>query len=288
MKIRRILTNNAAVVLDENDQEQIVCGKGIAYKKRPGDELDEALINQTFVLQPDSKLKMQLEQLLMDIPLEYVVLANDIVKMVKVAMDIKISDSLIISLADHIYGVMKRLEEGYGIPNGLIWEIKRFYEKEFEIGMLAKEMIEQKLDVKLAIDEAAYIAMHIVNSETDNSTMDETIKITKIMQDILKIVRLYFNVEFDEDSGYYYRFIMHLKYFARRILRHEELANEDNNDLAQIVFAKYQSANACAQKIASFLAETLNYHISDEEKMYITIHIHNAISKGIKKAGDKV
>lgn len=54
MKIRRILTNNAAVVLDENDQEQIVCGKGIAYKKRPGDELDEALINQTFVLQPDS------------------------------------------------------------------------------------------------------------------------------------------------------------------------------------------------------------------------------------------
>lgn len=29
MRICRILTNNALVVLDENGKEQIVCGKGI-------------------------------------------------------------------------------------------------------------------------------------------------------------------------------------------------------------------------------------------------------------------
>ncbi|MCI5774122.1 MAG: PRD domain-containing protein [Erysipelotrichaceae bacterium] len=282
------MTNNAVVVLNEKGHEQIICGKGIAFKKHAGDVIDETLINQTFVLQPDSELTSQLEQLLTDIPLEYVVLANDIVKMVKVAMSIKISDTLIISLADHIYGVMKRLKDGYGIPNGLTWEIKRFYEKEYEIGILAKEMIEQKLKVVLPIDEAAYIAMHIVNSETENSTIEETLKITKIIQDILKIVRLDYNVEFDEDSGYYYRFIMHLKYFARRILRHEELLNEENNDLAEIVFAKYQRATACMQKIERFLIDSLNYHISKEEKMYITIHIHNAISKGIKKDGEKI
>ena len=32
MRICRILTNNALVVLDEKGKEQIVCGKGIGYK----------------------------------------------------------------------------------------------------------------------------------------------------------------------------------------------------------------------------------------------------------------
>ena len=37
-------------------------------------------------------------------------------------------------------------------------------------------------------------------------------KITKIMQEILNIVRYNFKISFDEDSVYYYRFISHLKF----------------------------------------------------------------------------
>lgn len=51
MIIKRILTNNAVVIDDENQQEKIVCGKGIAFKKRPGMEIDEISINQTFILE---------------------------------------------------------------------------------------------------------------------------------------------------------------------------------------------------------------------------------------------
>ncbi len=36
MRINRILTNNAVVVTNENGNDQIVCGKEIAYKKRSG------------------------------------------------------------------------------------------------------------------------------------------------------------------------------------------------------------------------------------------------------------
>ena len=127
MKINRILTNNAVVIMNENGNEQIVCGKGIAYKKKPGEEIDESLINQTFVLMPDSNLSKQLEQLLTDIPLEYVCLSNDIVKMVEVTMGTQLSGSLVISLADHIYETMRRYRENILISNGLIWEIQRFY-----------------------------------------------------------------------------------------------------------------------------------------------------------------
>ena len=34
MRIDRILNNNVVIIKDENGEEQVVCGKGIAYKKK--------------------------------------------------------------------------------------------------------------------------------------------------------------------------------------------------------------------------------------------------------------
>lgn len=70
MIIQRILTNNALITLDDEGKEQIVCGKGIGYKKHIGDEIDQAMINKVFIL-ARSTLTKQLEQLLCDIPLEF-------------------------------------------------------------------------------------------------------------------------------------------------------------------------------------------------------------------------
>lgn len=283
MKIRRILTNNAIITLNEKGAEQIICGKGIAYKKRCGDEIDDFLIDKTFILMPDSKLQKQLEQLLSDIPLEYVELSYDIVKMARLAMNVALSDSLVISLADHLFETVRRFREGVNISNGLAWEIRRFYEREYEVGLLALDMVEKKLEVALPKDEAAYIAMHIVNAESDNSTMEETFRQTRLIGDITRIVRMFFGIDFDENSGYYYRFITHLNYFVRRILRGETYSDTTNQELTDIIFEKYQKAYQCAGRIGDFVADKLHYRISDEEKMYITIHIQLVVSKAGRK-----
>lgn len=57
MRIRRILTNNALVVLDEKGKEQIVCGKGIGYKKRPGDNVDDKLVETVYVKEGDQSFE---------------------------------------------------------------------------------------------------------------------------------------------------------------------------------------------------------------------------------------
>ena len=51
MRIDRILNNNVVIIKDENGEEQVVCGKGIAYKKKAGDLLSEKLINKVFVFE---------------------------------------------------------------------------------------------------------------------------------------------------------------------------------------------------------------------------------------------
>ena len=70
----------------------------------------------------------------------------------------------------------------------MLWDIKRFYEEEFRLGKKALDMIRERFKVDLPEDEAAAIALHIVNAEMDESDLTQTMKVTKIMQEISDIV----------------------------------------------------------------------------------------------------
>lgn len=283
MKILRILTNNALVTLDANGKEQIVCGKGIGYKKKTGDSVEIERIDKVYVVAAEGKIRSQLEQLLTEIPVEYVELAHSIVAMAKLTLNLELSDTLTISLADHLYQTMVRFREGVEIANSLSWEIRQYYEKEFEAGLLALDMVEERFQVRLPEAEAAYIAMHIVNAEASDSSMEETYRITKVIQDIVHIVRIYFKVEFDPHSSYYYRFITHLKYFARRMLRQEQFAETSSEDLAEIIFEKYKKPYLCALRVGEYLKKQNHYQLTVEETMYLTIHIQLVVNKGSVK-----
>ncbi len=288
MRIQRILTNNALVVLDEKKREKIVCGKGIGFKKRAGDDLDPTLVEKTYTPAADGKVSAQLEKLLAELPMEYVELSDRIVHMARITLNQKLGDSLVISLADHLYYTLQRFQEGTPIVNGLTWEIKQFYEKEFEAALLAMDMVEETFGVRLPEAETAFLAMHIVNSEAEDSTIDETFRITRIIQDVLNIVGRSFAMEFDTSSSYYYRFITHLKFFARRVLRGEQYVEASSEDLADIVFAKYKEPFRCAQKVGEFLKKQYLYELTVEELMYLTIHIRLVVSKANRAADSSV
>lgn len=281
MIIQRILTNNALITLDDEGKEQIVCGKGIGYKKHIGDEIDQAMINKVFIL-ARSTLTKQLEQLLCDIPLEYIETSNKIIEMARLDLGKKMNDSLLISLSDHLYATMQRFLDGVNISNGLIWDIKQFYEEEFEIGCKALDIIEETFKVRLPEAEAAYIALHLVNAEMDDSNMEEVYNITKVIQDITNIVKYYFSIDFDTKSAYYYRFITHLKFFARRLFEKNQYQNEDDLDFLDVVKVKYETSYKCVCKIGTFLEKKYQYTLTDEEKLYLTIHVQRAVYKGKK------
>ena len=279
MRIRRILTNNALVVLDENGKEQIVCGRGIGYKKRPGDDADDSLVDAVYVKEGDQSFE-QIRKTLEALPEEYLLLAQHILTAANVSLNMKLNPVMAVSLADHLYYAIQRFLEGTPIANSLSWEIRRFYQKEYEVGLMALDMVESQFKVRLPEAEAAFIAMHIANGETDDSTMEETFAITKIIEDICNIVRVYFRIEMDVESSYYYRFITHLKYFARRVVRQEQYEDSSSEELAEIIFDKYREAYQCACKIGEYISRKYHYQLMDEERMYLTIHIRLVVSKG--------
>lgn len=279
MIIYKIFNNNAVVIKDANGIEKIVMGCGLGYKKKCGEEVDESKIEKVFKLSdPDTNNKFQ--ELLTYIPPEYVELGEDIVKMAATTLNKKLNDTIYISLIDHLYAAVKRFSEGISVKNAILWDIKRFYKDEYKIGLKVLDMIEERFSLRLSDDEAGFIAIHIVESVSSEHTEDMH-KITEIISEISNIVQYNFHTLFDEDSVYYYRFITHLKFFAQRLLEGKTYIEDAQDDLLLTIKTKYVNAYECAEKISRFIKEKYSYSISNDEKLYLTIHIERIVYKSV-------
>lgn len=270
MIINKIFNNNAIIAKDSNKHEFVVMGCGIAFKKKVGDIVDKDLIEKTFILkQKDASEKFKL--LLEDVPTEYVSLCYDIIEYAKNILGTNLSDYIYVTLTDHINNALKVLEEGYKNINPLIWEIKKFYPKEFEVGIKALEFIEEGTSKRLPEGEAGNIALHLINAQINSSygKMVDVAEQTKKIQDILNIVKYSYNISLDEKSISFERFVTHLRFFFQRLNNKEKTEAEEDDFLLKQVKTKYSKAYDCMLKIERYLETEL----SDEEKLYITIHI---------------
>lgn len=276
MEISKVLNNNVAIVI-ENNEEKIVMGRGICFKKKTGDTIEPEIIDKVFYLQNQEVLS-RFKELVVDIPLEYLEIGEEIMDEARLSLGKALNDNIYISMVDHIYTAVVRAKDNILVKNALLWDIQRFYKEEYQIGKKALEIIEKKTGVLLPNDEAGFIALHIVNGHLDEDVHD-MYEITKIMQEIENIVRYHFKIEFNEESAYYYRFITHLKFFAQRLVEHKK-QNKQEDDLLEVVQVKYVNAYQCVEKIAMYIKNQYNYELYDEEKLYLTIHIHRVVYLG--------
>ncbi|WOO89353.1 PRD domain-containing protein [Mollicutes bacterium LVI A0078] len=281
MKIHKVLNNNFVIIKSEDGREQIVGGKGIAFGKRSGDQLDSNAINKTFVI-PDSKGLDGIKKYLEVIDVEYFQIAINIVEYAKFKTGKTINESICLAIADHLNSSVTRMKNGTPIPNYMLWELKKFYTAEFEVGMYGLKLIEEELEIKLSEDEAGFIATHIIDSELEQSNIEQVYKTTKLIKGISNIVKYYFNVNFDTESIYYYRFITHLKFFANRLFNDYMLTNDDDTALYDMIQKSYVNSFGCVEKIEQHLLNDYSYSLSKEEKIYLTIHIENVIYKSKK------
>lgn len=281
MKIHKVLNNNVVVVLDEHENEKIVMGKGLAFKKRAGDCFDETLVDKVFSLSnPDASNKFK--EMVKDVPIDHVEMGEEIVSYAKSHLGKKLDDMIYISLTDHVYASITRFLDGITVKNALLYDIRRFYPEEYEIGLRALDMVEERFKVRLPQDEAGFVALHIVNAEMDEEGVQTIYEITKIMQEVTNIVKYVFNIEFDESSVYFYRFITHLKYFAQRLVSKKTYVDETDDGLLEMVKLKYQNAYKCVCRISNFIQKKYDYALSNEEMLYLTIHIERVVYKSKK------
>lgn len=279
MIIYKILNNNAVVTKNDDGKEVIVLGKGIAFKSSVYDEIDEDLIDKTFVLENRVE-RSRLEALISEIPHEYMDFAETLIQFATRRLNRKLDNNLIIALTDHLYNSLKNFYNGIIIPNMLVAEIRTFYPDEYEVALDMVAKINTKFGSKLDENEAGFLAFHIINAEGKDN-MNVTIEIVKSMQDIVNLVNTTFNVSFDKSSLDYSRFTVHLKFFLTRVFSKNLSPIKDLSDdgLYQMLIQKYSEINVFLNKIDEYTMNLKNYHLTDSDRMYLVIHLARLIYK---------
>lgn len=278
MKIIKVFNNNVVATTDPNGEEVIVTGAGIGFRKRVGDTIAEDKISQWFYLRNDKKNKFY--TLLERTPIQYFEIAETILQYATKHLKKEMNDNVLVALTDHIAFAISRKQEGIELPNLILDEIKMLYNEEFKIGIWAVDYIEEKTGIRLAIDEAGYIALHIVNASftvQDSSALD----MIDVIRDIIDIIESRYDIEIAKNSLDYSRLMIHLKFFIQRIVTKEHQKIDIIDEMYSILVGKNDKLFGCVNQINKYIEDTYSYTPSDNETVYLMIHILRIVNKGL-------
>ena len=277
MKIIKIVNNNIVTSLDEQNREIIVMGRGLGFGRKPGMTIDDGKVEKVFRLNSAGE-NQKLVDIIQDIPLEHIKAADQIIEYAKSMLGEKLKETIYLSLIDHIDGAIERYENQIQFANPLLWEIKQYYPSEFKVGVQSLNILKKMLGIELPVDEAAFIALHFITSEYDTK-MDVTFDIPKLIDDIVAILELEFEIQIDKASIHYERFITHLKFFAARVLQAKQIPEEGDFLFRSMIRDQYKESYECAKKIKQHIEEAYGIEISEEEVVYLTVHIKRITMK---------
>ncbi|MEY8596540.1 PRD domain-containing protein [Mammaliicoccus lentus] len=269
MKINKVLNNNL-VISNINGKERIVMGNGIAFGKKRGQKLDESKIEKLFRLTTTEQEKML--ALIDEVDDNVVLITEKIIQKANELYENAISESLYLSLIDHINFAIERTKNGYVIKNPLMHEIRKIYPQEYQIGEFGVNLINKEYNINIQIDEASFIAMHIVNTNLGES-LSNTYEITKITTRILDLINSYFDLDLLETDLNYSRFMTHLKFFIQRLINRDPLEEVMDDTLIQILTVRYSEENKCVDEIAKLLKEEYDHELLNDERGYLILHL---------------
>lgn len=270
MVIERVLNTNAVLSRNGKGEELILLGAGIGYKQKPGNEVDMLKAEKYFVMQSHSQQDRFL-QLLESIPQDYIMVAEQIISLAKSVYNMTLSESIHISLADHIHTAAVNLQSGVTVPNSLLLDLEQLYTNEYELGVQALFLIQEKLGVQLPKDEIGFIAMHFINAESGSENADVK-RLIDLVQDLNSRILRQLDVSPDTNSLNYYRYMTHLKFFARRILQGTPYTDDDDGFFDALLL-KYPKEYQCSRKICQYVQRTYHYAICKDEIIYLTVHL---------------
>ncbi len=275
MIIKKILNNNFILVNGKNGEEMVAMGKGLRFSHKVGDDLSMSEVEKLYTLK-DEKNRRDYIRLLEDAPSEYAAVIQDAVEMVNRRMSSTLNEQIFVTLFDHLIYALERYEKGIVLQNRMLWEIRKFYPKEYLAGAEVLEYINRELGVNLPEAEAGNIAFHIVNARINipgnDSAAQNGMLMVKMLKDIFQIVQLYYGYKIDEDSINYSRFVVHMQFFLQRLLE-DKMLTEEGISIYQSVRTEGAKAAGCVAQIQKYIRNLLGKEITKEEQIYLIVHI---------------
>lgn len=264
--VKKVLNNNV-VIAEQCGKEFVLVGKAVGYNTHKGSSLTKDKIENVFIKQSQASNE-NFNRLLESIDKEIIGISEEIIALCEKELEVKLNDSIHVSLPDHINFSFRRIKQGVKIENPFLHELMALYPNEYRLAQKALEMINNRFNIELPEDEIGFICMHIkaaVNQQEVTHALAYTKKIGEIMDLISKLLKK----EFDKNSLEYVRTVTHINLMVERILNKKTVKNYLLDSIKKGLYNEYSVAIKVAMKIENLFS----IKVPEDEIGYITLHL---------------
>ena len=268
--------NNVALVQDEQQQELIVVGSGIAFGKKKNDLVAADKVEKVFRLKTDES-RENFMALLKDVPLDFITTTYEVIDSLSKKYAYPVQEYIYVTLTDHIFCSYQAVQQGRYKQSDLP-DASSMHPIPYKIAEEAINIFRTRLLDKFPEDEVNRIAYHFINAQGE--LIHEQDPDVQDRQAILKAVeeKLAQNglKRKEENSHFYDRFMIHLNYFLDSIDKGRE-DPEGLGEMEKLIRLSYPKAYEISHQIYQTIAEQTGAKISPNEKVYLALHIQRLL-----------
>ena len=272
-RITKILNHNSFMGIEsKNDQECLIMGKGVAFGKKVG---------QTVAVTEDARVyslkeltdRGEAREIIKSVSPLCLELANEVLNQAEEEFG-KVDRSIIFTMADHLDFAVRRIQNGEQISNPLTDDIRIMFYKEYKVAGCIRDLLKEKLGIRIDEHEIGYIALHVHAAIVDEN-VSQAMEIARTVRECICMVEEETGKSIDVMSLSYNRLMNHVRYMVARAIHGEKLKMSLNDYMS----VKFPGPYMTAEKICRKMEKSLKLPIPDIEIGYLAMHLERMMDR---------
>lgn len=272
-RITKILNHNSFMGIEsKNDQECLIMGKGVAFGKKVGQTVSVTGDARIYSLKELTD-RGEAKEIIKSVSPLCLELANEVLDQAEEEFG-KVDRSILFTMADHLDFAVRRIQNGEQISNPLTDDIRIMFYKEYKVAGCIRDLLKEKLGIRIDEHEIGYIALHVHAAIVDEN-VSQAMEIARTVRECICMVEEETGKSIDVMSLSYNRLMNHVRYMVARAIHGEKLKMSLNDYMS----VKFPGPYMTAEKICRKMEKSLKLPIPDIEIGYLAMHLERMMDR---------
>lgn len=272
-RITKILNHNSFMGTEsKNDQECLIMGKGVAFGKKVGQTVSVTGDARVYSLKELTD-RGEAKEIIKSVSPLCLELANEVLDQAEEEFG-KVDRSILFTMADHLDFAVRRIQNGEQISNPLTDDIRIMFYKEYKVAGCIRDLLKEKLGIRIDEHEIGYIALHVHAAIVDEN-VSQAMEIARTVRECICMVEEETGKSIDVMSLSYNRLMNHVRYMVARAIHGEKLKMSLNDYMS----VKFPGPYMTAEKICRKMEKSLKLPIPDIEIGYLAMHLERMMDR---------
>ena len=272
-RVSKILNNNGVIAINtEDNQEYVLLGKGIGFGKKVSQRFEVTEDTATYRLTEQTD-RGSAKSLVQEMDPEFLEIADEVIREAEKVFG-KVDRRIMIPLADHISFAVSRIRNQEQISNPLTDDIRIMFYKEYKVAGCIRDLLKEKLGIRIDEHEIGYIALHVHAAIVDEN-VSQALEIARTVRECICMVEEETGKSIEVMSLSYNRLMNHVRYMVARAIHGEKLKMSLNDYMS----VKFPGPYMTAEKICRKMEKSLKLPIPDIEIGYLAMHLERMMDR---------